>query len=162
MNTMKFQVLCFKLNPFKFSFVVCFKRHSPLLISFTIYITLYLFKYFPKPRISNPCEFSASWVKRWLLILSKGTSYICSRNIAMDSKVYLFTTLKAYLTQSPSKNLPYTIILWLGSVEKKRWPFIFKKGVHRKETLLLGKYPRFSFDILKYHLPSMKLLKIWN
>lgn len=147
------------LSPFRVALPLLFLSATvTLLISFTnIYITPLSFKYFRNLEYQIRNQFSASWVREGSFNFIKGTT-IYVREHALNGQlkgIFIYNPQSLSDTSPSKKNLPYTIIAELGSVEKKEDGLfiILKKGVRQERDPITGKISEFSFDILKYHLP---------
>ena len=123
-----------------------------------IYVTPVSFKQFRNQEYQLRNQFSLSWVREGTFNLIKGiTTYVREQGKDGELKgVFIYNPQTKENSPSSKKSNPYTIIAESGRIEKNAHGLflILKRGSRQEIDPLTHKVSEFSFDILKYSLPS--------
>lgn len=121
-----------------------------LIFVINIYIAPLSFQHFRKQEFQIRNQFSLSWIREGSFNLVKGiTTYVREHTKEGDLK-------GVFIYNPQNQGAPYTIIAESGAVEKNKDGlfFVLKKGIRQELNPATQKISLFSFDVLKYHLPT--------
>ncbi len=123
-----------------------------------IYVAPLSFQHFRKQEYQIRNQFSLSWIREGTFNLVKGvTTYVREHTRQGELKgVFIYNPQNQNTTLQSNKGVPYTIIAESGAIEKNQGGlfFVLKKGIRQELNPVTQKISLFSFDVLKYHLPT--------
>ncbi|RZI46446.1 LptF/LptG family permease [Candidatus Finniella inopinata] len=123
-----------------------------------IFVAPLSFQHFRRQEFQIRNQFSLSWIREGTFNQVKGiTTYVREHTRNGELKgVFIYNPQNQKTTLQSNKGVPYTIIAESGAVEKNKDGLflILKKGIRQELNPVTQKIALFSFDTLKYHVPT--------